>query len=239
MEQLQADTDSISFSAPSIATGNSQQRQQLEAMIVQRMQGMGRELPKGLQVPKTYTLNSNLTAEWPLVGKLPEEILLETETLKEKVEAADVAGLKEDKPESLEEAELMEEMEGMDTFSGSYGSEEEVKPGTPHFSYLARITQQEKAEAMAEAFKKAKKQAQELATAAGVEMGPLIGLSGGSRGESELSGAVYGYEYRQYVQQMMGGFIAEMDHELKALGPSPEPLKFTFNVMAIFALGTP
>ncbi len=237
--QLQADSKSIVFSPPSLSEGKSEQRKQFEAMVVQRMRAMGREAPKGLKMPKICTVSCNLTAQWPLAGKTVEEMLIETDALKEKVEAADLAGMKDEEAASLEEEELMEEMEGMDEFSG-YSGNEEIKPGTPTFSYLARITEEERAKAMAESYRKAQAQAESLAGAAGVHAGALIGLSGGSSGEADYSdGPYYDYEYRQQVMRMMRGAMEELNREMESVGPTPEAVKFTFHVTAVYQLQTP
>ena len=235
---LDVEAGSIVFSTPTVSTSESQQRKQFETMVMQRMQAMGREAPKALSAPKMFSVSSTMTARWPLEGKSPEDVLLETEELKTKIVAADLAGSKEEEEASLEQAELMEEMEGMDDFSMGYGGEEEVEPGTPQFTYMAEITEEERAEALAEAYQKAQQKATQLAKAANVKMGSLVGLYGSGRGDAEIMENMWRYQSSPYAHAL-SGFREEMDKELQAIGASPEKLNFSFSVSAMFRLETP
>ena len=236
LKELDAEADSIVFSAPTVSTSESQQRKQFEAMVVQRMQAMGREAPKGLSTPKMFSVSSTMTARWPLEGKSPEDVLLETEELKTKIVGADLAGSKEEEEASLEQAELMEEMEGMDEFSMSYSGEEQVEPGTPQFSYMAEITKEERTDATAKAYQKAQQQAEQLAKAANVKMGPLVGLYGSSSGDTDM-GDMWRYQNGP-LARVYSRFNEEMNTELQAMGATPEALKFSFRVSAMFRLET-
>jgi uncharacterized protein YggE len=53
-----------------------------------------------------YTVTSSLTADWKLLGESQEDVLRESQRLKEKVEAADLLGLKGDKKLPAEEESL-------------------------------------------------------------------------------------------------------------------------------------
>jgi hypothetical protein len=207
-------------------------------MIMQRMSARGRNVPKGLQVPKTVTVASTLTAEWPLEADSPEELLLEVEALKEKVVAADLAGAKQAEKLSPEEQELAEEMAEIMQNRG----EEPVPVGQPLFAFVARISAEDRDKALAEAFTKAKSQASSLARAAGVKLGPLVGLSGHDRGTTGYfeDGMFPGASYaaREYYQNLFGQQLMRdgSDKPNEAVGANPDKLSFTFAVTATFAL---
>lgn len=110
----------------------------------------------------------------------------------------DLAGSKAE--DSLEQAELMEEMDGMDDFSMNYGGEEQIKPGTPQFTYMAQITAEGRAKAMADAYQKAQQKATQLAKAANVKMGPLVGLYGSGRGDAEMMENMWRYQNSPLAQ---------------------------------------
>lgn len=241
LETLKADPQSIEFGSPSLSNPRSEQRSRFEAMVMQRMRSTGRKVPKGLQVPKSFTVSARLTAEWPLEADGPEACLLAAHAIEEKVKAADLAGAEDAKRElSPEEEELAEEMTDMMTYSG----EQEIEPGTPHFIYVARVTDQDRDQAMAEAFQKAKANAARLARAAGARLGPLVGLSGhggGREGAYDYSGP-YGYQHLEHLQRLMGreGPYGRGEEEQdEAYGSDPGSLVFVFSVEAVFGLEKP
>lgn len=240
IEGLKADPKSIEFGTPSLSDPKSQQRRRMEAMVIERLRSTGRKVPKALRTPKTFTVSTRLTAEWPLEAESHDACLLAAHSLQEKVKAANLAGHDDTEKLSPEEEELAEEMAEMGPFSG----EEEVKPGTPHFVYVARITEEDRDQAMAEAFGKASANAARLARAAGARLGPLVGLSGhgsGSGEESAYYGSPYGYEYQQYVQRLMGHrrHSGAAQEENETVGSDPGSLGFVFSVNAVFALEKP
>jgi hypothetical protein len=241
-DALGAVKESVSFGEPSLSNVESAQRKQFEMMVRQRMTARGKQLPKGLQVPKSFAVSSRLAAEWPLESQTTEELLLESEALKEKIKVADLAGTKQAKELSPEEQELAEEMAEMMAEHG----EEPVPVGEPLFTYVARITEAERDQAMADAFRKAKAQAERLAGAAGVKLGPLVALSGSGGGSSAMAdpdmyGMYGGYDYhrQQYFQQLIasGGATDDDESQNQAVGTEPGGLKFTFMVNAMFAIG--
>jgi len=241
LDALGAVKQSVSFGEPSLSNVESAQRKQFEMMVRQRMTSRGKQVPKGLQVPKSFAVSSRLAADWPLEGGSAEELLLEAETLKEKIKAADLAGTKQAKELSPEEQELAEEMAEMMAQHG----EEPVPVGEPLFTFVARITEAERDQATADAFAKAKAQAERLAGAAGVKLGPLVALSGTGGGSSammdpDMYGMFGGYNYRrqQYLQQLIAsGGAEDDDSKNEAVGTEPGGLKFTFMVNAMFAMG--
>lgn len=241
LEALKADKDSIEVSAPSLSNIQTAQKKQFEIMVMRRMGTRGKKVPKGLQVPKSVTVSAKLTAQWPLDADSPEEFLLAVEALKKKIKDADIAGSKEAEELSAEEKELAEEMEAMMRNSG----EENVPLGEPQFVYLARISDDEHNAAMAEAFTKAKEQAAQLARAAGIKLGPLVGLSGQGGGNNTLGDQMMygrmGYGRQQYLRQLIGadtmpGMTAKPN---EAISSSAGPITFQFGVQASFGFEAP
>lgn len=236
LETMHADMKTVTFSPPTLTNMQSEQRQQMERMIRQRL---GRAAKK-LEMPKSVTASATLTADWPLEVKTVEERMLLAKQLEEKVRAADLAGAKGLQERSPEEEELAEEMSEM--MSG-YG-EEEIEYGAPHFVYVARISEEDRQKAAAEAFQHARSQAEQLAKAAGVGLGPLVGLSGQDFGSTEFAGEDYGvysgfaYEQRQYVEAMMGrlGETRRRDARDEVTSPNPSKLSFMFSVNALFGM---
>ncbi len=238
LESLGADMDSVKFAEPGTSNVASNQRSQFEQMVRARVTVSGRATPKGLKIPKSVTVSSVLTARWPIAGQTTEERLIETESLREKIKEADLAGTKEPKELTPEEQELMEEMAAnMNRYSS--GGEEEP-PGTPQFSYIAAITPQQRDTAMADAFQKAKQTAAQLAAAAGAELGPLARLS---RSNNSVDDDMYdrfdydmGYSSRQrmMMQMMQAGQIPNNESLRRTFGH----VKFTFGVHAGFYIKT-
>jgi uncharacterized protein YggE len=237
LDKLKADKDSVKHGKPDISRAHAAMRQQLERRMSERMSSRGKKAPKGLKVPELVVVAASLTAQWPLVAETPEEMLLAGNAIVEKVKAADLAGAKDAEKLSPEEQEIAEEMMGM-----SGRGEEPLSVGQPNFVYVAAISEKDRRQALAEAFGKAKAQAAELAQAAGVQLGPLVSLSGNGGGVNDISGDDYPGEYgmRQYRRQMMTQQFGNDDGPLggrESLGTDPHSLKFGFIVHAVFALG--
>jgi uncharacterized protein YggE len=172
-------------------------QQAMERMMRQRMGmrggggGGGRGPstgPAGAGAAASVKVVVTLKAEWPLAAKAPEEILVASQDLQDKVKAADLAEMK---TASLEEQERLEEQAGND-----FNQEGGPAPGEPVFFFVAKISDDERTKAMAEAFAKAKAQAQELAKAAGAELGGLKQLTGSAAADVDPNQ----YRYMQYAQ---------------------------------------
>lgn len=67
-------------------------------------------LPGPAQVPHLFvgSVTLTLTADWPLEGDTPEELLLEARALREKIEAADIADTKDAETRSAEQPRVLE-----------------------------------------------------------------------------------------------------------------------------------
>jgi uncharacterized protein YggE len=240
LQTLKADKDAITCGNPTLSNIHSAQRRQLETMIAERMRSGGKKAAKGAKVPEVFTVSAMLTAEWPLEAKTPEELLLAAHALSEKVKAADLAGMKDAEKLAPEEEELFEEMNSMSRRGP--GGDEPMPLGQPYFLYVARISEKDRQQALAEAFAKAKAQAAQLAQAAAVPLGPLVALSGQATGGSNntsMEDEYMGGPYRQYMRRLrMQQAVENPDEQAnEAVGVDPDSLTFMFMVNASFALG--
>ena len=118
----------------------------------------------------------------------------------------------------------------MSGYSG-YGNNQ-PKAGEPSFLYVARISEEERAQALAAAFDKAKAQAQGLAVAANATLGKLSSLSGGT---SQANEDEYGYN-RYAMQMMMAAATNTGNDENEATVGSPGLVTFQVMVNATFRL---
>jgi uncharacterized protein YggE len=236
LEKLDAAVKSAKFTPPALAASQSDQKRRMEAMVRERMRGRSGKAA-GKQAPKSYSVSTTLSVEWPLKAETPEQLLVVVETVREKVQAADLAGTKNAEKASSEEEEEAEEAAGM---SRSYGGEEQVKPGEPMFVFVAPIPAEQQTKALAQAFAKAKAQAQQMAAAAGVTLGPLASLANSQNAGMNFGGA-YGYRQQQQLQRLMElGMIGDEGESAatpdEAVAPDAHKLSFAVTVTASFAV---
>jgi uncharacterized protein YggE len=229
LRTLGAKAESIHFSDPTVGKAGNPQAQ-MQAMIQQRLRG-GRS--KKAAAPTTVTVSTTLSAEWPLAGGTPEAVLIAAGELREKIKAADLASAKSPKAQSAEEEELAEEAATMaPQMYMSDGSEgQPAAPGTPGFTFVAQITEQQRAKLLAEAFEHARQDASRLAAAAGAQLGMLHQLSAnGGAGENPYARAwaVYG--------GMMQDPAAAEHGPLEAVGAEPVRLAYKVLISASFNL---
>jgi uncharacterized protein YggE len=236
VEGLKADKDSIEISPPQISAAALQQRQQFEQMLQQRMRVGGR-LGKQVKLPETVTVSATLTVEWPLSADSPEQLLSSSSELQKAVTEADLAGLKEPQKLSPEEQEFAEEMQEMASQYGGFG-ESETKPGEAKFVFVARISQEDRQQAMAEAFTKARDSAALLAAAAGRQLGELVNIDGGGMGGGDPTNDFYYGESSYYMMERMRRSLGALGRtaEGESVAPIAGPVDFVFNVHATFHL---
>ncbi|NQU26643.1 MAG: SIMPL domain-containing protein [Candidatus Nealsonbacteria bacterium] len=243
LEKLAVDTDSIEWGTPGLSAIESAYQQQFEALVRQRLSS-GQSVPKGLKIPRTVTTTVSLNAEWPIAAEGHEKLLVAMQALQKQIRDADLAGLKQPEKLSPEEQELAEEMAAMMEDSG----EGQPPVGEPSFVYVARITDQQVDDAMAEAFKKARLAATRLARAAGMTLGPLASLSGSGGGaentddDEYYGGGFYGgsnYARMNYIRQMMAMRSSSDpdDQQNESIAIDPAALTFQFYVKATFRIG--
>jgi len=171
------------------SAANDPQRQYMERMA--RSRGRG---PKPANLPVSVSVSSPIKAEWPLAAGTPEELLVSSYNLQNKIKAAAMAK-KDTKKLTPEEQEAFEEAQAM---QGG------VNPDEPAFQFVTRISDEAHAAAMAEAFQKARADAARLAKAAGAELGALHNLTSASNSpgaNTENEDQVY---MRMFMRQMTG-----------------------------------
>jgi hypothetical protein len=239
IEKLGADKKSIDRGTAAVSQEDAQRRRQLEQMIRQRMRGG--KATKAAKLPESVAVAAMLSAHWPLEAKEPEAILIFVHKLQKDIKDAKLAG-GDQQGLSAEEAELAEEA-GADAeqMMGRYG-EEQGDPNTPMFAYVATISDQDRAKAMAEAFQKAKADAVRLAAAASVQLGPLASVGGGTVGNARMDYNSMPYAGNNPMREIMMRQMNVSDdgesRENEAVGQDPAHVTFVVNVTAAFAVGS-
>jgi hypothetical protein len=168
LKSMAALPDSIAFAAPSLAPEKTEQQKQMEQMVMQRMRGSGKPVPKKKETPPVV-LSSTLTFDVPLKASDAAELLLAAHALQERVKEADLGGKKEFEKLTPEEEELAEEARAM---SGGY-QQQGPQRGEPSFLFVARLTDPDVDRALSEAYQQARRHAEQLARAAGARLGRL------------------------------------------------------------------
>jgi uncharacterized protein YggE len=227
LKKLQAEASTTKFGETALAAEGNAQQAQMQRMM--RMARGGRGVPKALDVPASVSVNCTLTADWPLKYQTSDELLILSQQLQEKIKEADLCGLKEPKQLTPQEKELEEEQAngGGDEFD-AYG-QPQAKPGEPSFSFVAAITREERAAALAEAFTKAKAQAGQVAQAAGLKLGALVEVSGQS--SEDYPDGIDPYTAYQLRQRGQHGLEGNQD---EATSPVAGPVSATASIQAKF-----
>lgn len=173
LESMGAAAESIEFGEPAIVTESDPRERQMQAMMwqqamMQAAQGGKKPAAKGKEAPPVV-VSCSLKAQIRLTAPNPEDMLLLTHGLEERIKAADIGGLKALKQASPQDEEMMQEqMQAM----GMAGEEQHIR-GQPIFMYVSKISAEDRSRAVREAFKRAERQASELAAAAGLVLGPV------------------------------------------------------------------
>jgi uncharacterized protein YggE len=235
LETLKADKDAITFGDPSLSGAASPRQRQIEVMLMARMQSRGKKAAK-TPIAAPVTVSVLLTAQWSLEAETPEQMLVLAQSLQDKIKAADLAGIKDAEKLSPEEEELADEASQMLDQSG----EQRTPAGQPYFMFIARLSKADREKLLGEAFAKAKAQAADLAKAAGVELGPLTGISGQCGGQHNLGEEEYNpYNNTSSIRRMLAQQTAEGADETRdeAMNNDPAAVSFSGSVQANFRLG--
>jgi uncharacterized protein YggE len=233
LEAIKVDAKSIVFGTPNVSEIANARKKQIEAMVMAQMRSRGKKAGKESQAQPPVTVAAMLTAQWPLPAESPEQLLLTTQAIQAKIKAADLAGTKE--KDALSEAQ--EEMEEEAAQMMNRFGEEAAQPGQPQFVFVATLAKSDREKAMSEAVAKAKSHAAELAKAAGVQLGPLVGLAGRCRGQTPTGVHPYDQSNRfAIVAQMMGQQSGTSFEEKpdEAMGLDPGTVKFTCVATVLF-----
>jgi hypothetical protein len=208
----------------------------MEQMLAQRLRASGKKVPaKPKQQPAV--VSTTLKVDFPINAATAEEYLIATHQLQEKIKAADLGGLKELAKLSPQEEELAEELEGMQQeFGGN-----EPKRGEPLFLFVCKISDAERAKALAEAFQKARTEGARLAKAAGVELGALQTLANQTQpGDGLEDPNTLARRYYAMMQQGRQGQIVNSDDTTgEAVGTQPGKVTLRITVSASFRLKAP
>jgi uncharacterized protein YggE len=236
LKTLKTENTSIVFGGPSWSDDHYSRKRRIQAALIARMRSDGKKIPKDLLAPPGIAVVSLLTARWPVESDSPEKLLISYHGLREKLRVLDIAGANEKDDEKLtpEEKELEEEAnqtQGQD--------DEQPKADQSDLVLLAVPAKKEREKALAEAFVKAKQQASELAKAAGVELGPLVAVSGGPIIRTAVESDTRGDNEVNVMRRMAEEQAAEHaeDGEVETSGNNPLSLKFNYYIAATFQLG--
>jgi len=217
---LGAKEDSITFEDAKIDTPDPRMEQQ--AMMM-RQRGGRRPTTSPAAGAAPARVAVMVKAEWPIAAGAPEELLITGQELQNKIKAADIA---DTKTASLEEQERLEEMAG-----GNDPSEQGPPPGQPSFLYVAKVSDEQRAQVMADAFKKAKASAAELAKAAGAELGALKQLQTQPAPDAEQYQMMQYARYNPFMYQQ-----AANPDPGEAVAMQPGPVTVRMSVSASFAI---
>jgi uncharacterized protein YggE len=240
LKTLGAAEGAVKFGDPRLAgagpAGNAQQRYVQQMMRMARGNRGGAKKP---EAPAVVAVLLPVTAEWTIKAGGAEEAIVAGHKLRESVQKAGLS----DKPEggaaakaeeAAEEQELAEEAAGMGDDEGGAGA---AKPGEPRFTFVARVSDQDRAAASKEAFDKARAAAAQVAQAAGGKVGRLrsasarVGSAAGNEDDDPTTAI-----YAQYMQSMgMGGSESSTDAG-EAAGAEPGLVSLKVTVSATFAL---
>jgi uncharacterized protein YggE len=228
--QMGADPGSISLGGAHVYVDPNERNRQMQRAM--QMRSSGRRAPTSAPA-LPITLASALKAEWQLKPGSPDESLVLSQTLKQKVTDL-IQSLKQkanDAAKSAAEEEQEEENSADMQISYNDGSS---TAGEPAFLFVAKVTPEEQAKAAADAFQKARSQAEMLAKAAGAEIGAVRSLSTTvtSAGPSSFGGY-----YNSYAQQMVYRMAQGQSSEaMEAVGTDPGSVQVTITVVASFTV---
>ena len=170
-----------------------------------------------MQTPQTVTVTSTLTAQWPIAGGLAREIPADRPRHPGQGQGRRFGRQQRGGKTPPEEEEFEEEAAQA---ANQSGNDEAQQSRQPQFLFVALLSKEDRQKGMTDAAAKAKEQAAELAKAAGVELGPLVGLSGGFAGQVNMGEEnQYGGMYpgrRMFLQQAAEDVAGKPDESVGA-----------------------
>jgi hypothetical protein len=193
--QLGAEASSILFSDAAVMESDRNEQMQMQRMMLNRVRRGRSKAAKKPEPKQPVTVAAALRADFPIKQTSSDAVLVLVAELKEKLVEADVSGAKE-LEKGTEKEELTEEEEEM-MMQMSYSSDQQP-PGEPNFIYVARISDQDQSDALAQAFTNARRHAERMAKAAGVGLGALRSLE-----RDRVSQYAYDSEDESAVQSML------------------------------------
>jgi len=238
LERSGASAASFTVSRAVIGDEKSERQKQLEMMMGGRVMNQPKAPAAKKKQAPSILVSAILTAEIPLKASSPEELMILSHDLEEKLKAADLGGLKELKqlsPQDEESAEETPQMMAMNVF----GMAGESKRGEPSFSYVSKLSEEAQAKATAQAFQSAKQDAARLARAAGSELGSVHRIEdtsplAGAAEDSSPAGAISSF-YRSMLQGEATG-AKSTPHAGEAVGSQPGKVIYRVSISATFSL---
>jgi uncharacterized protein YggE len=236
LEGMGATAESIEFGEPSVVAELDPREAQMQMMMVRRamrMQGQGNKPAGKPKEAPPVVVSCQLKAQIRLTAPNPDEMLVLTHGLEERIKAADLGGTKALKQGSPQDEELaQEEMQNM----GMMGGDEQRTRGQPFIVYVCKLTDEERIRAVREAFKRAEHQASELAGAAGQVIGPVLKLDEmpvqSNDAETQME-----YVYSQMGMRMQQVNLGSDDKNVvEALGSRPAKVVYRVGVTASFEM---
>lgn len=236
LAELGVQEGSVTFGEPQVTAELQQMRQQMVAMMQAQLGDRFKKNAKGEQ-PEPTVVSAPLTAEWPLKGQGTEALLIEVTEIQEAVKKADIPGVPT--VEKLLGAEVdqnareqVDEIRAMVVNANEGGQ----TPGEPAFSLVAKLSERDRAKALAEAFRKARTAAADTARAAGAQLGEIHHLQSQVQNGGNADNANVGFD----VSDLMSGVVAvasdESENLLEAVGSQPGAVVYRVIVSASFYL---
>jgi len=238
LERLGASAASFTITRAVIGDEKSERQKQMEMMMGGRVINQGKPAAQKPKQAPLILVSATLKAEIPLKASSPEELMILSHELEEKLKAADLGGLKALKqlsPQDEESAEETPQMMGINVF----GMGGEPKRGEPTFTYVSKLSEEAQAKATAQAFQSAKQDAARLARAAGSELGTVhriedTSVLAGAAEESSPTGALASF-YRSMFQGETTG-PKSTPHGGEAVGTQPGKVSYRVAISATFSL---
>lgn len=219
--------DSVTFADVSVTQEKNDRQVQIERMLRGRLKAAGKKAPAAEPAVAPILVAALLKVDLPLKATAPEELLQAVLDLQEKIKAADLSGIKEIEKSSPQEEEIAEEMEAF------RGGEQGPKRGEPVFLYVAKVSEAERAKALAEAYHKSRNDAVRTAQAAGMDLGPLQHLAASHAATSTDSDDPYIMRLSPWARER-SGLGDEWNGEV--VGTQPGKVTLRLQVTTSFSL---
>jgi uncharacterized protein YggE len=220
----------ISFESAKIAADPAEAMRKRMAMMGNR-EGADKAAEEDAKPPKV-NVSAVLQAEWPIKVQDAEELLIFAGDLQDKIKAADLAGLKKEKPSEEEEEKAAEVRERF----GGYENDR-VPPGEPVILYVCKVSEQENAKLLADAVAKAKTRAVQMATAVGMQLDSLFNITSmeGGPGRGYGMNLQFAGDY-QMMQRVRAFMPPETADNSEAIGVEPKKITHGIGVSLAYKL---
>lgn len=227
--KLGARKEGVTFGDPGTADDASGRQNDVDRLIRDRNRALGKEAKK---TEAAVIVAGFVRADFPLTGGALDEFIVASRELQDKIKAADLGGLKEKGKLTPEEQEALEEAVGRPR-RGDEGDR-----GEPVFLFVSKVSEEDRAKALADAFARAKRDAERLAKAAGAELGGLHKLTKPFPDSGE-----FGDPYARYRYSNNSALIQALertdDEVTEAIGLQPGKVSLRVGVVAEFTLKQP